>query len=977
MFEFDLESLTQAMSEDQFEDGERPVEIEEFVQSKKYLGSAPLSAYQYQIVKASTQIYKYETLEYLYGPKKAMERFEETKNLVILQLGKGCHAPYTPIYNAETGRWERLDSFVNANNTVVGYTDKELKHEYATESFLEGYGEMLRVKTSLGFEEDVYIKHKYYTWKKKDFNKRVVSGKRGPKWTEADQIEPGDRIALGMGYDIVKPKNIPIEHAHFLGYLIGDGTCPADHSPLINVDFGEKEVESKARYLRAIDYIGSVYSESKHPSKKMSFVRHSKKSKAVSLAKDYGLWNKRAHDKSIPDAVWASDNNVLSEFISALWSADGCVYMKKTNSTTIPVAEYCSISEKLAKDVQRALARLGVPAGIRSRIPTYTYKGEKRQGQRAYYITVNGSVNFKRFVSAIRLLDYKAEMVKKGLSIIAGAKYEQNMFAENLYWDSVKSVTLIGEGEYWTLTQPNSSNYVGDILISRQSGKDHCSNVACAYIAYLLLCLRDPASYYGKPRGNSIDIINIAINAQQANNVFFKNFVIMIENSAWFQGKYEKKAGQITFDKNVNVYSGHSERESWEGYNTLVVILDEISGFAMDSVSGNEKAKTADAIYKMYKASVASRFDEFGKTICLSFPRYKGDYISKLYDEAVAEKDIIQRGQTVKMNKDLPDGSPENEITIEWDEDNIISYAIPRVFALKRPTWEVNPTKHLENMVIDYVSDPVDFLSRFACMPPDSVDAFFRDQEKLMSAFTQLNGVDSDNSFRPSFQPEEEIEYFVHVDLAKKHDRCAVAMAHVETWKLKQTGGFLSAAPLPFLTLDMVRWWQPTKDKMVDFAEVRDFIISLRQRGFNVKLVTFDRWHSEDLIKYLNDINIKAEILSVNKKHYDDFAMVVQDERLKGPHLPILTDELKALRITPKGDVDHPRTGYKDLSDASCGALYNAIYRSSRDRDNIIEVYTYDSYQDRPVAQREDRGPIIKPPIPKELEDYLQGLSII
>ena len=32
------------------------------------------------------------------------------------------------------------------------------------------------------------------------------------------------------------------------------------------------------------------------------------------------------------------------------------------------------------------------------------------------------------------------------------------------------------------------------------------------------------------------------------------------------------------------------------------------------------------------------------------------------------------------------------------------------------------------------------------------------------------------------FKPDEDKEYFLHVDLAQKHDHCAVAMSHVNRW---------------------------------------------------------------------------------------------------------------------------------------------------------------------------------------------------
>jgi hypothetical protein len=127
------------------------------------------------------------------------------------------------------------------------------------------------------------------------------------------------------------------------------------------------------------------------------------------------------------------------------------------------------------------------------------------------------------------------------------------------------------------------------------------STVAVAYAVYKLLCLKDPARYYGKPSGDAIDIINIAINAQQAKNVFFKGFKTKIERSPWFAGKYYAKMDSIEFDKAITVYSGHSERESHEGLNLMVAVLDEISGFANEVGTGNDQGKTADNIYKAFR----------------------------------------------------------------------------------------------------------------------------------------------------------------------------------------------------------------------------------------------------------------------------------------------------------------------------------------------------------------------------------------
>jgi len=517
--------------------------------------------------------------------------------------------------------------------------------------------------------------------------------------------------------------------------------------------------------------------------------------------------------------------------------------------------------------------------------------------------------------------------------------------------------------------------------LGKGSGKDYTSTIACAYIVYLLLCLKDPARYFGKPPGDAIDILNIAINSQQARNVFFKGFKQRLEKSPWFAGRYNAKMDSVEFKKSITVHSGHSERESWEGYNTLLVILDEISGFAEESTTGNESAKTADKIYKMYRASVSSRFAKFGKLLLLSFPRYKEDFIQQRYNAVIAQKEVEIKTHTFKMDEELPDGLEENEFTIEWEEDHIISYSIPRVFAMKRPSWEVNPTMHINDLISDFMSDPVDALGRFACMPPEAVDAFFKSREKVENAFREMNiGVEESGRFAPWFGPDGDHHYFIHVDLAQKHDRCAVALAHVDHWKVQRIMG-QNNIPAPYVIVDAVRYWTPTSDKSVDFTEVKDYILDLKRMGFDIKMVTFDRWNSHDMMEQLKTYGLKSETLSVAKKHYEDMALSIYEDRCKGPHNEILIKELLKLRIN-KDKVDHPRNGSKDLADAVCGAIYNAIALTPRDLNRTIEVYTgrermVPDNLDKKIENGED-GVIRAPaPMPDDLSEAMSRMRII
>jgi hypothetical protein len=513
------------------------------------------------------------------------------------------------------------------------------------------------------------------------------------------------------------------------------------------------------------------------------------------------------------------------------------------------------------------------------------------------------------------------------------------------------------------------------LQLGKGSGKDFTSTVACAYIVYKLLCLKDPARYFGKPSGDAIDLINVAINAQQAKNVFFKGFKTKIEKSPWFAGKYNAKADSVEFDKSITVYSGHSERESHEGLNLLLAVLDEISGFASEVGTGNEQGKTAENIYKAFRGSVDSRFPDLGKVVLLSFPRYQGDFISKRYEDVIMEKESIEKKHTFIMNEDLPHNDPSNQFEITWEEDQIISYKVPRILAFKRPTWEVNPTRKIDDFKLAFYTDLGDAMMRFACVPTYASDAFFKQKEKLEKCMNTRNPIDLFKRFEETFKPDPEKIYYIHADLAQKHDKCAVAIAHVDKWvNVQVIKDYEQVAPI--VVVDAVVWWEPKAEGPVNLSEVKQWIINLRREGFNIGMVSFDRWQSFDIQNELQAVGIKTETVSVAKKHYEDLAMMIYEERVAIPMIPLLLEEMSELKIMKGNRVDHPRKKSKDLADAVCGAVFGAISHTPKNNNTEIEVHTWSSAT-RLAEKTQRMVELDNREIPNDVKDFLDNLNLI
>jgi hypothetical protein len=259
-------------------------------------------------------------------------------------------------------------------------------------------------------------------------------------------------------------------------------------------------------------------------------------------------------------------------------------------------------------------------------------------------------------------------------------------------------------------------------------------------------------------------------------------------------------------------------------------------------------------------------------------------------------------------------------------------------------------------------------------MPQFQSDAFFKQRDKLELAMSLPNPVDKFKRIEPRWEPNPDFTYFVHADLAQKHDKCAVAISHVEKWvEMKTFNDYTQVVPM--VVTDMVAWWEPKVEGPVDLSEVKNWIIALRRKGLHLGRVTFDRWNSFDIQNELKSVGIKTDTLSVGKKHYEDMAMLIYEDRLIMPHFDVLLDEMLELKIVSDKKVDHPRKKSKDLSDAVCGSVYNAISLSRRQTNNMIEIHDISSIRRKARDNEEPYDPLFDKEQPREKDIFEQHLA--
>jgi hypothetical protein len=237
------------------------------------------------------------------------------------------------------------------------------------------------------------------------------------------------------------------------------------------------------------------------------------------------------------------------------------------------------------------------------------------------------------------------------------------------------------------------------------------------------------------------------------------------------------------------------------------------------------------------------------------------------------------------------------------------------------------------------------------------------------------NPLDSFRRFEETFKADEDKIYYIHADLAQKHDKCAVAIAHVDKWvNIQVIKDYEQVAPI--VVVDAVAWWEPRSEGPVNLSEVKQWIINLRRQGFNIGMVSFDRWQSFDIQNELQAVGIRTETVSVAKKHYEDLAMMIYEERVSIPRIPILLEEMSELKIMKGNRVDHPRKKSKDLADAVCGAVFGAISHTAKTNNTEIDVHTWSS-STRLAQKQRDMVELGNREIPDDVKDFLDKFNII
>lgn len=467
-------------------------------------------------------------------------------------------------------------------------------------------------------------------------------------------------------------------------------------------------------------------------------------------------------------------------------------------------------------------------------------------------------------------------------------------------------------------------------------GKTTFASIVLPYMVHWVLCLKDPQAFFDLMPGSRIAFMMMSTSEDQAREVIFADVVARIKHSPWFK----KWPQDPTFknqmrwpEKDIWIVPGDSSETTFEGYNILGGVLDE-----MDSHRVTPKADYAENGYNTISNRITSRFGDRGLLILIGQMKKASGFASKKYEAFLQDEQAHVTRMTIwesfGWQKYLkPDGTHDS---FWFDVRRKIE--IPQLLAEITDNSDYIEIPNLYKK--QFLNDPDKALKDLAGIPPIVGNPFIGMTFKIDLARDKWHtrfGVDSSPvlpslevvQFAPWFKANDSLKRVAHIDIAYSADGDAlgIAMGHVR--ELVEIDEELR----PVIVFDLILRMRPLPGREIILGDVRKVIYTLKDElGFNLKKVTLDGFQSTDTIQQLQKRRYDAGYLSVDRSMlpYQDLRDAIYEERIEFPkyttyvkHGDTKLVEFAVRELTQLIDtgrkVDHPPGGSKDIADAMAG----------------------------------------------------------
>ena len=188
----------------------------------------------------------------------------------------------------------------------------------------------------------------------------------------------------------------------------------------------------------------------------------------VRFIKTLGLWGTNSHTKHIPPAVFRLNNRQIALLISRMWEGDG--HINETGRSLF----YATASERLARQLQHLLLRLGMVSRLRQ--VTFPYK----EGRIGYQVFITGQEQLQTFAETIAV--HFASQSRRDTAIRLVAQVEALTSSRDVIplevkelirdakavraesWQQIGSAASVAVREFYPSNAPSKSGYTRGVI---------------------------------------------------------------------------------------------------------------------------------------------------------------------------------------------------------------------------------------------------------------------------------------------------------------------------------------------------------------------------------------------------------------------------------------------------------------------------------------------------------------------------------
>ncbi|MGL4744841.1 MAG: LAGLIDADG family homing endonuclease, partial [Dermatophilaceae bacterium] len=344
-------------------------------------------------------------------------------------------------------------------------------------------------------------------------NHRVWTHNRG--WVRAEHLEEGDDVTrslhhaprtmatpdlplaargVAMASQLALPEKWSDELAHYLGWLVGDGSLTES----IAVTVYGNGLEQQAIMPRHQQALREWTGFSAKPSVQGNGTMQLRCGRADvrEFVAALGVSRSRAAEKVVPSAVFEAPEDALVAFLQGLFDADGCVVSDAVKGTHY--AGLGSRSEQLLLDVQELLSSLGIASRIYSTgTKTESFHYVRKDGTEATYGSDGPSFDLRITGRSLRefagLVGFSHPAKAERLAAVR-AGHRAYTVRETV---RLRSRESIGYETTYNLTEPRNHSYiVSGVVVSNCSEYMSLDNSSCNLASLnLLKFLRDDETF--------------------------------------------------------------------------------------------------------------------------------------------------------------------------------------------------------------------------------------------------------------------------------------------------------------------------------------------------------------------------------------------------------------------------------------------------------------------------------------------------